>query len=191
MKNQLVYCGIGSRKTPADVLGIMEEIAQTLAKRGWKLRSGHADNADSAFEQGCVKAKGDMEIFLPWSGYNKAVHDGQTYFTTQMLPVHIRASEMAQALHPNWQALTLGGRLLMARNAYQILGRNLLPEEKSDCVICWTPGGKRSGGTGQALRMAEQHGIPIFDLALNDAIDRLEQFIYDMEIMNQGEKQDA
>jgi hypothetical protein len=32
-------------------------------------------------------------------------------------------------------------------------------------VICYTPGGRSGGGTGQAIRVAELYGIPVFDLA--------------------------
>lgn len=33
----------------------------------------------------------------------------------------------------------------------------------SDFVICYTKGGKGSGGTGQALRIAKVYNVPIFD----------------------------
>ena len=50
------------------------------------------------------------------------------------------------------------------RNVYQVVGATL--EDKSDLVICWTKDGKRQGGTGQALRIADYLDIPIFDLAV-------------------------
>ena len=31
-------------------------------------------------------------------------------------------------------------------------------------VLCWTPYGAAAGGTGQALRIAEHHHIPVFNL---------------------------
>ena len=36
-------------------------------------------------------------------------------------------------------------------------------------VVCWTPGGEVTGGTGQALRIAAdpQYNIPVFNLALH------------------------
>jgi hypothetical protein len=51
---------------------------------------------------------------------------------------------------------------MMGRNSYQMLGSDL--KIKTDFVICWTPGGKMVGGTGQALRMAAYYGIPVFNL---------------------------
>ena len=54
-------------------------------------------------------------------------------------------------------------RGLMARNAMIVLGPTL--REPVDCVLCWTPGGKPTGGTGHALRLADEAGIPILNLA--------------------------
>lgn len=181
---QLTYAGIGSRQTPPDIMEMMFEIADTLAKRNWILRSGHADGADLAFEKGCIEGEGKKEIYLPWNGYNGHVENYEDYLTHSSLPAHQEAMKMAQNFHPNWSALTLGGRLLQARNSYQMLGQHMSLIEKSDMVICWTKNGKRSGGTGQALRLAVHYDIPIFDLALPDTLDRLEQFIQDAEIAN-------
>ncbi|HRY03076.1 MAG TPA: hypothetical protein P5256_08115, partial [Beijerinckiaceae bacterium] len=32
-------------------------------------------------------------------------------------------------------------------------------------VICWTKDARGGGGTGQAIRLARAHGVPVFDLA--------------------------
>jgi hypothetical protein len=45
--------------------------------------------------------------------------------------------------------------------------------------LCWTPDGsldgqgRRVGGTGQALRIAHHHGIPVFNLARLEHLQRL------------------
>lgn len=54
-----------------------------------------------------------------------------------------------------------GARRLQARNSHQILGWDL--NSHSDFVICWTKGGKGNGGTGQAIRIAKDYNIPVFD----------------------------
>ena len=48
------YTGIGSRETPTAILDLMIAIGGVLAQRGFTLRSGGADGADDAFEQGCI-----------------------------------------------------------------------------------------------------------------------------------------
>lgn len=70
------YAGIGSRRTPPEVLGRMRRVAERLDARGYTLRSGGADGADSAFADGAT----DKEIFLPWRGFNgvESVRTGPT-----------------------------------------------------------------------------------------------------------------
>ena len=63
----------------------------------------------------------------------------------------------------------------MARNSYQVLGRNL--DDPVEFVICWTPGGSGSGGTGQAIRIAKDYQIPVFDLGSPETKLRLEEFL--------------
>lgn len=60
------------------------------------------------------------------------------------------------------------------RNIFQILGENL--DNQTKLVICWT-----EGGTGQALRLAESLNIPIIDLALDGALDRVQQLTHEIE----------
>lgn len=61
----MIYAGIGSRETPEWVLTIFERMGSWMAKRGDKLRSGGADGADSAFENGCNAANGQKKFTYP------------------------------------------------------------------------------------------------------------------------------
>lgn len=73
------YAGVGARKTPQYILAFMTTVAKALTERGWVLRSGGADGADSAFEEGALNAANsqhppelpDIEIYLPWPGFNR------------------------------------------------------------------------------------------------------------------------
>lgn len=47
------YTGIGSRSTPPEVLERLRDLAAALAREGYELRSGAADGADMACEEGC------------------------------------------------------------------------------------------------------------------------------------------
>ena len=82
-----------------------------------------------------------------------------------------RSKEIAKKFHPSWNFLSDGGRKLMIRNTFQILGKDL--ESPASFVVCWTPGGKISGGTGQALRIAKSLSIPIFNLYEKDCLYKL------------------
>ena len=155
-----IYTGIGSRETPVPVLEQMLAIGETLASHGWTLRSGHARGADQAFELGSLKAQGKMEIYLPWHGFENAPYNHPGYHVIK----NPTAEHIAAQFHPAWSRCSQGARKMHTRNVYQVVGATL--EDKSDLVICWTKDGKRQGGTGQALRIADYLDIPIFDLAV-------------------------
>jgi hypothetical protein len=170
-----IYAGIGSRETPTEVIQVMKTIAFNLAHNDWTLRSGHAPGADQAFEIGCKMAGGDMEIYLPWNGFEGADHDGVSYFTGfYSKEIQDTAEKAAAHFHPNWGACSQGARKMHTRNVQQVFGKNLTTPV--DLVICWTKGGKRGGGTGQALRIADYYKIPIFDLAVH-TVQQLQDFL--------------
>ena len=161
----IYYAGIGSRKTPLHILERFKEIGTLLAKEGCILRSGRAVGADSYFERGCRSVMGDCEIYVPWVGFPR---DGELseypaisfYELSDIMQERARAS--VNTYHPAPYRLSAGARLLMARNYFQIYGDSTTAQ-KTDFIVCYTPDGKASGGTGQALRMAEHENIPIFN----------------------------
>ena len=158
----VVYAGIGSRQTPFDVLRLMARIARECAAAGGVLRSGAADGADAAFERGAVEAGGATEIYLPWRRYNS--------HASPLFHVDRAALDLAARFHPAWSRCSPAAQKLHARNGYQVLGRSL--DAPADVVICWTPGGTGSGGTGQAIRIARARGIPVHDLGRPEVLAR-------------------
>lgn len=147
------YAGVGSRETPAEIVEIMRRVAGRLSARGLVLRSGGARGADQAFESG-VPAGAAKEIFLPWKGF-------ESHRSTLYRPPE-QAFEIAARFHPRWEQLSPANRKLMARNSQQVLGADL--SNPSKFILCWTVDGKATGGTGQAIRVAHGHGIPVFNL---------------------------
>ena len=161
-----IYTGIGSRETPLDIMNLMTRLANALANDNWILRSGGAEGADSAFERGAA----NKQIYLPWNGFNGKTVDNISYF----LPHETEeAREYVYDYHPNGLYLKQGPFKLMVRNTYQVLGADLATP--SDVVFCWTKDGKASGGTGQALRIAQDYKIRIINLyclnAFNEWLD--------------------
>lgn len=154
------YAGIGSRDTPQDILSLMTGIARMLDERGYILRSGGAEGADRAFDLG-TGGMSHPEIYLPWDGFN-----GQKQHIIPTSVQHSKAFKVASTYHPAWQNCSEGARKMHVRNSYQILG--LECDEPAKFVICWTKDGKSSGGTGQALRIAERYKVPIYNLFLKE-----------------------
>lgn len=148
------YTGVGSRRTPPAVLAQMQRVAAELAREGFVLRSGAAPGADQAFEMG---ADGHKQIFIPWSGF-----EGRAITDAVYLPSDA-ARAAAPHFHPAWGKLTRGAQALHARNLHQVLGPDL--DAPSEFLICWTPGGRVTGGTATAIRVAQKHGVPVYNLA--------------------------
>lgn len=169
MEKKIYYAGIGSRKTPKWCLDLFVELGKRFAEEGCILRSGHADGADKAFEKGCDLVNGEKEIYLPWRGFESS--------DSPFIVRNPKAFEMAKYYHPNWFNLNQGAQKLHARNTHQILGNDL--DTPSDFVICWTEGGKGSGGTGQAIRMAKNYKIPVIDFGSFKSLDEIPMEPYD------------
>lgn len=146
------YAGIGSRETPRDIQEKMTEIAKRLSRSNYCLRSGGAHGADNAFEEGADH----KQIFLPWDRFNDRVADEISY----IVPPY--AEDYIFQYHPRPQALSASAKKFMSRNTYQVLGPDL--NDPVEFVLCWTRDGKASGGTGQAVRIANAYKVPVFNL---------------------------
>ena len=176
-----VYAGIGSRKTPAEILELMAAIARVLAASGWTLRSGGATGADQAFFAAATAAAGDTEMFLPWADFQQTALAKLGAATRQLTRATDDAFKLASTYHPAWRHLPDTVKALHARNCHQVLGAWL--DSPADRVVCWTPDGsldgssRAAGGTGQALRIAAAHNIPVVNLALDEHRDRLQRFV--------------
>lgn len=140
----LFYAGIGSRETPGPILLEMQSIAMQLALRGFALRSGKAEGADAAFEKGCTVV-GGRKVLRTHTDWAPAIAHAMHYH-----PAWDRCSDIAKALH--------------ARNSLVMMGDDL--DLSVSFVVCWTPDGNVTGGTGQALRIAHAESIPVFNLAV-------------------------
>jgi hypothetical protein len=169
------YAGIGSRQTPAHIQQVMRTSATRLAGAGYNLRTGGASGADTAFHHGAHGAGGAIELYLPWPGFAGGLPPGER--TTVVERPSAAAYELAAAFHPAWKRLTATGRALHARNSHQVLGLDL--GSPATFVLCWTPDGSRdgesreSGGTGQALRIADSCGIAVLNLAQPEHLEHL------------------
>lgn len=160
------YAGIGSRETPPGIEPMIDEVCKIMDKFGYILRSGAAPGADSMFEK---YTTGEKEIYLPWKGFNENI--SEFYLDNIDIEFVQKAKSMAIKYHPRWNSLSLAAKKLMTRNSFQVLGLDL--QTPVSFVVCWTQGGKIAGGTGQALRIAKDLGIPIFNLYNKDCLHKI------------------
>ena len=149
------YAGIGSRRTPPEVLMKMNQLAKQYMTEGYTLRSGGAVGADRAFERGAGLFK---EIFYA----NDAEPWAFEYVERFCMPED-------RSGFKNWKPYIRG---LLARNMQQILGRN--GDSPVDFVVCWAPSfyywDSSAGGTGYAIRCALHNNIPVYNLFHDDVV---------------------
>ena len=143
------YAGIGSRDTPDNIQVLIGMVAKRMARKKWILRSGGARGADMAFEEACDKAGGKKEIFRPEDSNKESL-------------------ELASTIHPIWRACNIWAKRAHARNCQIILGKELDIPVKF--VVCWTPRGKKTGGTRTGIILAESRKIPVYNLGDQDSI---------------------
>ena len=149
------YAGVGSRKIDENTEDFMAKFANVIENTSIVLRSGGAEGSDKAFEKG-VEKKANKNIFYADDA------DLMSYFA-------------AYLFHPSPYILSKNeyAKKLMARNTFQILG-DLSSDviEPSLFVVCWTKDGvethkqrtKETGGTGQAISIADVFGIPVINV---------------------------
>jgi hypothetical protein len=161
------YAGIGTRKEiPSDVELLIYNVAIKLAQRGFILRSGGADGCDTIFENGADKVTGKKEIYTPDDA-------------------NFKSDLIAKTYHPHWKNIKNSFvKKLISRNSYQILGGDL--KTPCDFVICYTHDGVvrgedttiHSGGTGQAVRIASAHNIPVYNLGYDKHFSKWQKWVF-------------
>jgi hypothetical protein len=134
-----------------------------LGIEGYTLRSGYAKGADQAFERGSDRVNGKKEIFLPWKGF-----EGHA---SELFHIPEEAYKLGGEIYGSrWDSLKPSYRKFLARDILQVVGMDM--NTPSDFVMCWTPDGcetkadrkRETGGTGQAIALASELGIPVFNM---------------------------
>lgn len=164
------YSGVGARNTPDEVLEVMTELAGTLEEYGFSLRTGGALGADTAFLEGVTKHPEKVELYLPWKDYNG--------YSSPYTGVHPKVIQMASMYHPAWENCSQGARKLHGRNMHIVAGPNLAAPQPSLFMLCYTEGGKATGGTGMAIAIADSYLVPVFDfgLGIDYTLNRFEEW---------------
>lgn len=195
------YSGIGSRDTPAEVLGVMEDAAYRLARIGLTLRSGKAAGADASFQRGVQKYVAEAginltphfaEIYIPWKGFKGGeglIDDWDITLDTidRMFPGHQEMRwDWVKEVHGGWDKLIQGSRKLHERNIHQLFGMDLGDAyiNQSKFVLYYAPETKRGepkGGTASCVNLAKKQGIRTLNLLHDENQEVLHKFLVGME----------
>ena len=163
-----VYCGVGSRETPTEVLFFIRSLATRLNANGFHLCSGGTLGADTAFANGHIISS--ITIYRP----DHAIGDKS-------------AEVLFRSVHPFQHRFKKSYSVLLhSSSAYQVLGFDL--NDPVEFVLCWTKLGSESeaelkshgwieGVTGTVIALASRHNIPVFNLKKEDALHRFYAFM--------------
>ena len=164
---------VGSRETPDEPY---KTICKYLAKAGHSMTSGSAPlGADMLAEQAFYEeGNTNCEIFIPWWKFGEGHPLRQCHIVPTTNTWNERVA-IIKEIHPAFNRLTQGALKLHCRNVNQVLGANL--DEPVDAVICWTKHGSITGGTATAIKVALKYGIPVFNIALENCIVELRNYI--------------
>lgn len=197
----VAYSGIGSRETPDQVLGVMEDAAYRLARIGFVLRSGKAGGADAAFQVGAQKYHQEnpgrspssiAEIYIPWKGFRGGdnlidLYDVLPDALDKQYPGYEEMRwDWVKEVHGGWERLSQGARKLHERNVHQLFGPNLGDAyiNQSKFVLYYAPetkSGNPKGGTATAVNLAKKQGIRTLNLLHDKNHEVLEKFLVSME----------
>lgn len=120
-------------------------------------------------------------IYISWDGMEGMTHDPSNgiYCPQDHFDNYNVATIMAQLARGSFEGLGKKGKGHHCRNPYQVMWDNLATPV--DMVVCWAPkkgqGGFVRGGTATAVRIAIEHGIPVYNLIDPDVLERVEYFV--------------
>lgn len=164
-----IYTSVGSRKTPLEELMLQSKLVYLLNLLNITVRTGDCPEGGDLYTRHSVKVNPNaIEVYRPSDVNDAALH-------------------LASQYHPYWDNCKWGARRLHARNGFQVLGMGL--DDPSAFLVCYTESGaltqeerikqfKKTGGTGQAIALAEAHRVPVFNLGRSDHKVMIEDFVY-------------
>ena len=168
----MIITGIGSRETPDDICTRFKEMGAEARERGWWVRSGHADGADYAFEQGALK---HCIVYMPWMTFNK---NKPILGKPRAQQLRDEVLKIVYKHEPYAKDLSDGVKLIKSRNVYQVLGEDL--KTPSNVVVCWTEEGQIVGGTGLAIKIAMANNIPVLNVGDSQTARNLDSMMTDI-----------
>lgn len=163
---------IGTRSldaVPKEVVRAFQHIAQAIGRSNGVVRTGAAKGADQIAAEACLKADGYVRLVLPWASYEETwrqqihrAYPDRVFETVYQPDRHPEWAESVRMHHPAPERLTRGAFALHARNYGIIIGRRTPAVAVIAVPKSLEPG--QEGGTGQGIRIAHAHRIPVVNL---------------------------
>jgi O-acetyl-ADP-ribose deacetylase (regulator of RNase III) len=194
------YAGVGSRRITSGSSVLLMKYACCMTWAGMVVHSGAADGSDTSFEWGARIAYDAMcqldanlvpgnygmvmKCFLPWKQFNGRDGGRLQGFIDSINP---NALGFTSTYHPGWDHLKSAPRDMMARNAMQVMDEDLMTPvrflmcETPDAAISPQMTSSKTGGTGQAIRIAAPNGVRVYNIKNPEHRSMAERWISDFD----------
>lgn len=165
------YACTANEDAPPEIKNKFIEIVKMLENNGYTLRTGGMEGVEEIVENSVTK----KEVHLPWREF--AGKQSRFTFNSD------RAYAIAKKYHPTFDGLSKGVKCFLAKNARLVLGNNMT--SPALFLLTWTEDGAtssrdrtaRTGFAGHPIAIAAGIGIPVINLARNDAEQKLNMLI--------------
>lgn len=176
------YTGIGSRTTPVWCRFAMEDIASKMADKGYTLRSGSAQGADSAFEIGCDRVCGAGDIYIPWKGFGTGKENMFKFYHVLSNAKFEEARDvyLSTGIIKNFDDMKQSVQKLHARNYLQVVGHGMKDRLSKVCIffaeVDWVTE-EPTGGTRSAVLLSKHFGVPTYNLKDDKAFEKVAKML--------------
>ena len=181
------YTGVGSRDLPDNIKHLMVRLAIELSERGYTCTSATQGGADLAFQEGCSIAKGEAEVYIPWSGFNKEQSkpfNGEFIkFFTPNESSFIKARDylVDKDIITWFDKMKQGAQKLHCRNYYQVKGKGDVLSDVCFYYCNETKSGEPTGGTRTAVKICDEEGVKSFNLLHYNSWELLYKIVEDLD----------
>ena len=161
------YVGVGIGDTTNEIKSIVKQITEVLNEANYVLRSDGEQGISSLF----IKHAKEKEIYLPYKDYNG--YESEYHKSTR------EAEYIASRFHPCFYELKIDEKKIVSRYSHVVLGHDL--RQPASFIICYTEDKVESvkdkaaytGILGQVIAIGSAMAIPIYNLAKEDCVERL------------------
>lgn len=140
--------------------------------KGHHVTTGGAEGIDEAAMFGSAVEPKRLHVYLPWAKYNREKIPSGANIYVYSKKDHPLWDQSVDLYHPNPANLKQGARALHARN-YGIVCHG----KPVDGVIAVPTDLNSLCGTGQAIRIAEDLRIPLFNLRKKEDLEKLSELL--------------
>lgn len=165
----------GDDNIPDDIVEKLSELVKALSTKGFIFRY-NGDSNDIL--NNITKLSGTiLDVYLPWKKFNTDV-------TAKLTKPTLQAYKHAAYYHKAFSKLPNSVRAILASQVHVLLGDDL--KRKLSFIIAYTPDGceskadidfKKTGTASFPITVADEVGIPIFNLKNKDSLNRLIEYI--------------